>query len=295
MNNSKWIRSLNEIINDYDIFIFDCDGVIYQENTPIKETVISINELQKLGKKTIFLSNNNSKSRSDLSNKLQKMNIENNDISLIYNSGFILSRYLSKYHPEITKVYLLGTEGLEKELSLCGIKCIGMHDGSKEFKLDEISKTPFLIDDDIQAVVCGFDDKFNYYKIMYASQIIYKTNQFFGTNTDKNIRVEGRLLPATYTFISALETCTNTKAKIVSKPDKFSYYLLSEDLNIGDRKNKVIMIGDNTETDIKFANNCGIDSILVFTGVTNMEEYSKGVMYGDNMGKPTYMMKNLIF
>ena len=170
-----------------------------------------------------------------------------------------------------------------------------MHDGSKEFKLDEISKTPFLIDDDIQAVVCGFDDKFNYYKIMYASQIIYKTNQFFGTNTDKNIRVEGRLLPATYTFISALETCTNTKAKIVSKPDKFSYYLLSEDLNIGDRKNKVIMIGDNTETDIKFANNCGIDSILVFTGVTNMEEYSKGVMYGDNMGKPTYMMKNLIF
>ena len=81
MNNSKWIRSLNEIINDYDIFIFDCDGVIYQENTPIKETVISINELQKLGKKTIFLSNNNSKSRSDLSNKLQKMNIENNDIS----------------------------------------------------------------------------------------------------------------------------------------------------------------------------------------------------------------------
>ena len=171
MNNSKWIRSLNEIINDYDIFIFDCDGVIYQENTPIKETVISINELQKLGKKTIFLSNNNSKSRSDLSNKLQKMNIENNDISLIYNSGFILSRYLSKYHPEITKVYLLGTEGLEKELSLCGIKCIGMHDGSKEFKLDEISKTPFLIDDDIQAVVCGFDDKFNYYKIMYASQI----------------------------------------------------------------------------------------------------------------------------
>ena len=33
------------------------------------------------------------------------------------------------------------------------------------------------------------------------------------------------------------------------------------------------MIGDNLNTDIQFAKNCGIDSLMVLTGVTSKEQY----------------------
>ena len=36
------------------------------------------------------------------------------------------------------------------------------------------------------------------------------------------------------------------------------------------------MVGDNLDTDIMFAKNCGIDSLLVFTGVTNEEKFIAG-------------------
>ena len=39
--------------------------------------------------------------------------------------------------------------------------------------------------------------------------------------------------------------------------------------------NKFVMFGDNPTTDISLANNAGIDSVLVLTGVTKNEEEAK--------------------
>ena len=52
------------------------------------------------------------------------------------------------------------------------------------------------------------------------------------------------------------------------------------------------MIGDNLETDIKFANNIGIDSLLVFTGVTEASKYQRGEL--DYKGiMPSYIKQDL--
>lgn len=52
------------------------------------------------------------------------------------------------------------------------------------------------------------------------------------------------------------------------------------------------MIGDNLESDIKFGNTCGIDTLLVLSGSTS-EEKAKDVMLRrkiqPNEGHPTYV------
>ena len=35
---------------------------------------------------------------------------------------------------------------------------------------------------------------------------------------------------------------------------------------------KFLMVGDNLKTDIKFGNNCGVDTLVVLSGNTNLEQ-----------------------
>ncbi len=52
------------------------------------------------------------------------------------------------------------------------------------------------------------------------------------------------------------------------KPNPNILNIIRNEHNIPlDDLSKIIMIGDNPETDIALGNNCGIDSCLVFTGV----------------------------
>ena len=63
-----------------------------------------------------------------------------------------------------------------------------------------------------------------------------------------------------------------------------------------EEKNKILMIGDYIHTDILFANNAGIDSLLLFTGSTIEREYLddlKDEEKSSKLPKPTYLMKYL--
>lgn len=81
---------------------------------------------------------------------------------------------------------------------------------------------------------------------------------------------------------------------MLGKPNRFAFDLLIQD-HIGDvytdeMKDKFLMIGDNLNTDIKFGKEIGIDTALVFTGITreNDESDQKRI---DTI-KPTFIAKD---
>lgn len=52
------------------------------------------------------------------------------------------------------------------------------------------------------------------------------------------------------------------------------------------------MVGDSLETDILFGNNCGIDTLLVLSGNTNINKAKTVMLDGKNQsyeGVPTYV------
>jgi ribonucleotide monophosphatase NagD (HAD superfamily) len=55
---------------------------------------------------------------------------------------------------------------------------------------------------------------------------------------------------------------------MVGKPSEIGYQIICKEHSIVD-KTKVLMIGDNLETDIEFGVCSGFDTIVVLTGVTN--------------------------
>jgi len=300
--NPKAINNFKEIVEKYDNFIFDLDGVLWRGSEILKNTFDAIKILRKTkNKKVFFLTNSNKSTRKSIQNKMNQNGLELENLNIIYSSSYILSKYLRENFPEMKKIYVIGREGLINELNNFNFQIFGGYeDDFKKTTLNDTAKIE--INPEIEACVCGFDDEINYFKLFYAMQIINKTDKFFGTNYDKYVNIVGRKVPGTFTIISSLETCTEKKATIVSKPNPSSLDIIFKENNIEKGKNdlsRTLMIGDNMNTDILFANNAGIDSLLVFTGVTNEERFLK-INYQDkeffekyNISKPTYYSKEI--
>lgn len=305
---TKKINNMSEILPKYNNFIFDMDGIIWKGSQYINKTINFIKHLQSNNKKKVFfLTNTTLSTREDLQIKLKKGNLEIPNPNTIYTSSYLLASYLNTEHKDIKSIYVIGRKGILEELRNFNIEVFGgFEDDFKKLRLYDCDKVE--INPNIDAVAVAFDDEINYYKMFYASQIINKTGKFFGTNLDKNLVIGGRRVPAGYSIISALETATETKAHIISKPDPRSLKLIFENHQIDyneENLKETLMIGDNLSTDIKFANNAGIDSLLSLTGVTKEEEFSNidyekifdegnGNKNGiRGIGKPTYYIEEI--
>lgn len=97
-------------------------------------------------------------------------------------------------------------------------------------------------------------------------------------------------IPGAGTISAALSKASETNPIVTGKPNPLSINLLCEKEQFD--KKRCLMIGDSFFTDVPFASNAGIDSLLVLTGVTNFEEM-KTYLNKDNMAKPTYYAEDL--
>ena len=243
----NYLEGLSKVIDNYDYFIFDMDGVIWSGPEVFPESIKAINKLIQLKKKIFFLTNNNRFTRLELIQKLIKhgaTELTEKNIDLIFSASFLLANHFKYHDKHIKKIYLVGSVAFEQELSLANLEIVGgtRHSDNK-LKLSQIDT--LKIDDGIQACVCGFDDEVNYYKLCYASQVILKTNKFYGTNYDGVENINRKLYPGSYAFISLLEATTSKKATIITKPAPRSLDIIMDANSIGkEEKNKILMIGD---------------------------------------------------
>jgi len=83
----------------------------------------------------------------------------------IFSSSFAAAAYFEQNPlPKNKKVYIIGQEGIGEELDLIGVPHIGgPADAGKVIKLGPGVKVEH--DHDVGAVVVGFDQNINYYKI----------------------------------------------------------------------------------------------------------------------------------
>lgn len=306
MSNMINYKLFSEIISKYKLFIFDCDGVIWIESKIFKESADCLKLLARENKIVRFLTNNNSKSTESLY-KPFKENVDLKDIvceSQIYSSVIITASNLINNYPSVKKAYVIGSDELALEFKNRGIEVIPSSRFNDKYMItQEEADLDCKVDDDINAVIAGFDPYINYYKILYAQRVLFNKNSvFLGTNIDANKKGHYGVLPGTYSMIKSVEIASGRKAEIVSKPHPNCLDLILQEVNEKQRKSNlqeiqkkdILMIGDNLTTDIKFANNAEIDSVLVLSGITNEETIKQATETADEKyGKPTYIFKNL--
>ena len=271
------------LIDSTDVFVFDCDGVIWKGDSLIDGVPETLEFLKSKGKKLFFVTNNSTKSRAGYLQKFLSLGLKI-EADEIYSSSFAAAAYLEANNfPKHKKVYIIGEVGIQEELDLVGVNYIGgLEDAGKTIDL-----TPgFALnhDKDVAAVVVGFDRHFNYYKIQYAQLCINENPgcKFIATNTDALTHLtDAQEWAGNGSMVGCIKGCTGQEPIVVGKPAGFMMDNIASKFGIS--KSKICMVGDRLDTDIVFGQDNGTNTMLVYTGVTTPEKLAASPVNPDNL------------
>jgi len=238
------------MIENYKGFIFDLDGTIYLDDKIIQNADKVINKIKESDKKVVFISNKTTGSVKDYYRflKSNKINVHQNEI---VNSTIITKKYLySNFAAQ--NFYAIGEKKFIREIQEAGL---------------QYNQDP----NEIDIVLITLDRTLNYSKLEIAAKALDNGARFYAANIDNTCPVNGGEILDAGATISALEKRTNRKLeKHFGKPSK---YMLDEALRRLDvDSGKCLIIGDRLETDISMGNKFGIDTVLVSTGVFNVNK-----------------------
>jgi ribonucleotide monophosphatase NagD (HAD superfamily) len=95
--------------------IFDLDGTIYYGNSLAYYALETIKLLEDSGYEVIFFTNNSTKTRDEICNKLINLNVKT-EVAKVYTSSYATGKYLKESN--LKKVFLIGTESFAQEFHI---------------------------------------------------------------------------------------------------------------------------------------------------------------------------------
>src|SRR3954452_21651234 len=167
----------------YDAYIFDLDGTIYLGDRLLPGAAATVAALRAAGKRTVFLSNNPTRTRDQYAAKLQQMGISVPTADIV-NSSLVMAQWLKGAAPG-ARLFVVGEEPLIADLRDAGFS---------------FSERPGEID----FVIASFDRTFTYYKLQVAFDAIRAGARLVGTNPDRYCPVPGGCQPCAAAIISAI-------------------------------------------------------------------------------------------
>jgi 4-nitrophenyl phosphatase/phosphoglycolate phosphatase len=256
-----------------DVFIFDCDGVIWRGDSVIDGIPGVLEKLRAAGKKMFFVTNNSTKSRKGYKKKFDSLGLDV-PAEEIFSSSFAAAAYLeqTKFKDTGKKVYIIGEIGICEELDLIGVPWIG--GPQDKDKVPNMGPGDIVEHDhDVAAVIVGFDRHINYHKIQTAQLCINENPgcEFIATNLDAVTHLtDAQEWAGNGSMVGAIKGCTGKEPTVVGKPSPLMIDYLCNKLGLD--RNRICMVGDRLDTDVLFGSDNGLKSILVLSGVTTEEK-----------------------
>ncbi len=249
----------------YDAYVFDLDGTVYLGDALLPTAGETITTLRKMGRRTVFLSNNPTHTQQEYATRLERLGLPT-PLDDIVNSSMVMVDFLQKTMPG-ARVFVVGEKPLEHDLAAGGF---------------ELTDDPKRID----AVVASFDRTFVYRKLQIAFDAIRAGARFFATNADRYCPVPGGGEPDAAAIIAAIEACTGTKVEaVVGKPSRTMAEAILGRLKLP--PDRCVMTGDRLETDVLMGLEVGMAAALTLTGATPASALSASPVH------PTYVIRNL--
>jgi len=280
------VVKFKDLLDKFDCFLFDQWGVIHDGKKKFKFIDKTLKKLQ--SKCCIVISNTSQNKSEAKKNTLKKLNINHTYFDKIVTSG----EYLEHIALSKEKKFIRFNKFLKLK------KCYLITNGSKNevFKNIGLKKTNIKSAKFILAMsVKPFENFDRYKKIL--DQLISKKLTMLCSNPDKFV-FDGKVNKFVLQVgtLAAYYKKIGGKVLFIGKPyiGIFSYSLK----NLNFKKNRILMIGDNTQTDIAGANRFGVKSALVLDGfnkneLNNYKNKNLNTIFKSLLVRPNFVIKNI--
>jgi HAD superfamily hydrolase (TIGR01450 family) len=237
-------------LKEIDAVFLDLDGTIYLGGELIEGALDFLARCDEKGVKRYFLSNNSSRSVKQYVRKLQAFGIPAEEEDVLLSTHDLLS-WLSANN--ITKTWLIGTEGMREMLEEKGI--------------ETESEEP-------QYVVLGYDTEISYNKISQASIFMHAGVPLVASHPDMVCPSPDGGLPDVGAYLAMLKVTTGVDPEHISgKPN--AGMILHKIEALGLDPARCAMVGDRLYTDLAMATRAGCVGVLVLSGEATMDDVNE--------------------
>ena len=220
--------------------LLDLDGVLYVGDTPVPGAIEALRDLRKRSFPVRFVSNSTRRSRASVASRLRTMGFSIDEKEILT--------------PAVAAAFQLRMEGKTAFLLTTG-------DARQDFEQSGVELTA----DHPDAIVVGdAGDNFTYELLNRAMRMILGGAELIALERDRTWMGAGGPMLSAGPFVAALEYATGKEATCVGKPSPGFFAAALEGLGIN--ASGAAMVGDDIETDVGGAQQCGMEGILVRTG-----------------------------
>ena len=258
-------------LKNVELFLFDMDGTLYLGDEVYEGAIDLMNDLPRLGKKYIYLTNNSSRAGADYITRLRRLGFPC-EAENVFTSGMATGMYLNQRHPGAS-VYLAGTKAFYRELKSYGVNLVNDENGHTEA-------------DTVDVGVQGFDTELVYEKLDKACHFLRRGAKFIAANPDWVCPMPNdEVLPDCGSICALLTAATGVKPEFIGKPNRNMVDIISHKTGVPNEN--ICCVGDRLYTDIAVAQNAGAVSVCVLSGESSMDDINAAER------KPDYVLKNV--
>ena len=227
-------------LKNIKLVIFDLDGTIYFGPNIIDGAVEAVEFFRKQNVRVCFGTNNSSKSRLQISEKLNGMGIDAHKDEVVTSS--YLAIQLAK-ELGLDDLYIFGSKSIIPEFEEEGIK-VNQTESAKN-------------------LLIGYDINMDYAALTTAFRVALHADKIMACNMEKAYPGKDmEMFPSCGAMVKPIEWCANREVDyVVGKPSRLMVDLIAKKYGISN--DEVLVIGDTYDVDILLAKNAGAKSIYI--------------------------------
>ena len=255
-----------ELLRSKKLFLLDLDGTLYFDEILVDGAAEFLQAVRRRGGRSMFLTNNSSKSGEAYVAKMRRLGIETRE-SDFFTASNAAVHYLRAHGGTERLHYVVGTASFKEQLRAAG------------FRLSESR------DDPVDTLVVGFDTELSFQKIEDACVLLGRGVDYVATNPELTCPTSFGYVPDCGSLCQILGNATGRKPVVVGKPKPDMALMAMREA--GASPEETVMIGDRLYIDIACGVNAGVDTVLVLTGESQVADIPA------SDAKPTCVLRDI--
>jgi glycerol 3-phosphatase-2 len=250
----------------YEALLLDLDGTLYRGPEVIEGAPEALAD-SAVPQRLVYVTNNASRGPDAVARHLAELGFVAKTDDVVTSAQAAARLLAERLDPGAT-VLIVGTDDLAKEVDAVGLRSIRRFNGVAP-----------------DAVVQGHSPETAWPDLAEAAYALSADALWVAANTDRTLPNERGLAPGNGAMVAALRAASGREPLVAGKP----YAPLLEDALVRAGTRSALVVGDRLDTDIEGANRVGLESLLVLTGVSTLDELRDAP--ADRI--PTYISESL--